>query len=204
MELWCSAACPYSTQVRIALAEKGLAYVEHEIELGAKPAELVALNPEGSVPVLVAGERVITNTAEILEYLEQTQPVPALLPREASERAAVSRFRERAVSAIGKQLPKVRRGAPEVKAAAEAEVRAALAALEAEAPSSGFFFGSFGLADVALVCFVARLPEPLQPSALGLPRLAGWDARTRARPSVARYLAPSGVSTPTKPSSLNA
>jgi maleylpyruvate isomerase len=80
-------------RVRIALNLKGIS-VEHasrHLRKGEQAApDYVALNPQKLVPALVldSGE-VLTQSLAILEYLEETQPEPALLPRDAVGRARV-------------------------------------------------------------------------------------------------------------------
>ena len=83
-----------SYRVRIALAFKGLAYEAVAVELRApvsaqRTAEFLALNPEGLVPVLIDGAHVVRQSLAIIEYLEETHPAPALLPRVPAERAQV-------------------------------------------------------------------------------------------------------------------
>ncbi|HEV2081521.1 MAG TPA: maleylacetoacetate isomerase [Brevundimonas sp.] len=79
-------------RVRIALNLKGVAYAQHGVDLrtGAQrdPAFL-ARNPQGLVPALEADGLILTQSPAILEWLEETRPEPALLPRGADERAQV-------------------------------------------------------------------------------------------------------------------
>jgi maleylacetoacetate isomerase len=80
-------------RVRIALNLKGLG-VEHasrHLRKGEQAApDYAALNPQKLVPALVldSGE-VLTQSLSILEYLEETHPEPALLPRDPVGRARV-------------------------------------------------------------------------------------------------------------------
>jgi glutathione S-transferase len=189
LELWHSWTCPYGMSVRVALTEKGVAYSEHELEPGAKPAELLALNPKGTVPVLVVDGEVLTDSNAILARLEERYPSPPLLPR-GDRRSAALEFCARATREVGRRLPKVRRGTPDEKALAETELRSVFDALELEAPERGFWFGDFSLADVTLVCFLARLPDPLRPRALGFSKLANWERTVLSRRSVAAHTAP--------------
>ncbi len=82
-----------SYRTRIALNLKGLAYerVTHDLRAGAqKAADYLALQPQGLVPALqVRPDFVIPQSIAILEWLEETYPDPALLPRNADERALV-------------------------------------------------------------------------------------------------------------------
>ncbi len=79
-------------RTRIALALKGLAYEQQGVDLrtGAqRSAAFVALNPQGMVPALEVDGAVLTQSPAILEWLEETHPLPALLPANPMERAHV-------------------------------------------------------------------------------------------------------------------
>jgi maleylpyruvate isomerase len=79
-----------SYRVRIALNLKGLPYEAVDIDLrlsAQRGAEFLALNPQGLVPVLIDGERTLTQSLAIIEYLEETHPRPPLLPQEPVARA---------------------------------------------------------------------------------------------------------------------
>lgn len=81
-----------SYRVRIALNLKGITYdnAAHDLRKGEqKAADYVALNPQGMVPALQDGDLVLTQSPAILEWLEETRPDPALLPKGASDRATV-------------------------------------------------------------------------------------------------------------------
>ena len=73
-------------RVRIALNLKGLSYEVKPIDLlgGAQGNEdYLALNPIAGVPTLVLDNgTVLTQSMAILEYLEASQPDPALLPHD--------------------------------------------------------------------------------------------------------------------------
>lgn len=81
-----------SYRVRIALNLKGLSYeqVTHDLRRGAQrdPAFL-KLNAQGVVPALAADDQLITQSPAILEWLEERNPEPALLPAGSSDRAVV-------------------------------------------------------------------------------------------------------------------
>jgi maleylacetoacetate isomerase len=80
-------------RVRIALNLKGLAAERAFVHLrrGAQDSDdYRALNPQGLVPVLETDDgAVITQSLAIIEYLEETHPLPPLLPRDANGRARV-------------------------------------------------------------------------------------------------------------------
>jgi len=83
-----------SYRVRIALNLKGLAYEYRAVHLRRVGGEqfgaaFLALIPQALVPVLEDGAHVLTQSLSILEYLEETHPEPALLPKAPVERARV-------------------------------------------------------------------------------------------------------------------
>ncbi len=81
-----------SYRVRIALGLKGLAYCSVPINLveGAqKTPDYRARNPQGFVPMLEEGERRITQSLAIIDYLDATRPEPPLSPRDLADRAHV-------------------------------------------------------------------------------------------------------------------
>lgn len=81
-------------RVRIALNLKGLAFENRPVHLvrdGGEQhaAEYAALNPLELVPSLRDGERTLTQSMAIMEYLDETRPEPPLLPSDAASRARV-------------------------------------------------------------------------------------------------------------------
>lgn len=83
---------PWSRQIRVALAEKGLAFEELTHRFWEAPDDLVRLNPAGLPPVLVEEPMVLCEARAILEYLEEVQPDPPLLPGSPAERAEARRL----------------------------------------------------------------------------------------------------------------
>ncbi len=79
-------------RVRIALALKGIAYEAVPIDLvrgGQGDPAFTAINPQGRVPALVAGDDVLIQSPAILEYLEERYPDPPLLPEDLLARARI-------------------------------------------------------------------------------------------------------------------
>jgi glutathione S-transferase len=87
---------PASRQVRLVLGEKRLAFSEVQVRYWERPKDFTRLNPSGMTPVLVEGEGddalVLCESRAILDYLEEAHPEPALLGREAAERAEARRL----------------------------------------------------------------------------------------------------------------
>jgi maleylacetoacetate isomerase len=79
-------------RVRIALNWKGLDVADHAIDLRAGAhhgADYLAVNPQGLVPCLVDGSAALSQSLAIIEYLEEIQPNPPLLPPHPADRAKV-------------------------------------------------------------------------------------------------------------------
>src|SRR5947207_12725964 len=86
---------PYAQKVKIALAEKGVAF-EAEIPplAGGDLGQFRALNPRLEVPTLVDGDTAVFDSTVILEYIEDRWPTPPLLPAPPAERARVRMIEE--------------------------------------------------------------------------------------------------------------
>jgi maleylacetoacetate isomerase len=88
------ATAPY--RVRIGLQLKGASYGYAPVDLIAgeqrEPAYR-AVNPQGLTPALDLGDgNVLTQSLAILEWLEETIPEPAILPKTPLDRAVVRRM----------------------------------------------------------------------------------------------------------------
>ncbi len=72
--------CPYAMRARMALRYSGVPVDIIEVSLKAKPAEMLAISPKGTVPVLDSGGRVIDESLEIMRWaLAQNDPQGWLL-----------------------------------------------------------------------------------------------------------------------------
>ncbi len=61
--------CPYAIRARMALIEASIEFDAHEIVLREKPAEMLAVSPKGTVPVLVLHDgRVIEESLDIMRW----------------------------------------------------------------------------------------------------------------------------------------
>ncbi|KTB66631.1 glutathione S-transferase [Pseudomonas allii] len=72
--------CPYAIRARLALRYSGVPVQIIEVSLKAKPAEMLALSPKGTVPVLSVDGQVIEESLEIMQWaLAQHDPGDWLL-----------------------------------------------------------------------------------------------------------------------------
>jgi maleylpyruvate isomerase len=82
-----------SHRLRIALNWKALDYRIIPVSLPAKAhrnPDYLTLNPQGLVPSLQIGDQILTQSPAIIEWLEEVNPTPPLLPSDAEARAIVS------------------------------------------------------------------------------------------------------------------
>lgn len=85
----------HSASLLIALAEKGLAYKDHRLDLAAfaqHAPDFLAVNPAGQVPVLREGGRTLTETFFTLLYLDERYPDPPLGGADPEARYTVQKW----------------------------------------------------------------------------------------------------------------
>ena len=83
--------CPYAMRARLALRYSSVAVRIIEVSLKAKPAEMLALSPKGTVPVLSVGGRVIEESLQIMQWaLTQHDPDDWLLQGDAGVLALIA------------------------------------------------------------------------------------------------------------------
>jgi maleylacetoacetate isomerase len=80
-------------RVRVALRMKGMAATEHQVNLDAgeqRTEAFLKINPLAAIPALVTpGHAPLTQSLAILEFLDELQPTPPLLPADLFGRARV-------------------------------------------------------------------------------------------------------------------
>lgn len=117
----------YSCKLRLALALKGVDLPETPPPGGYASATYRAIVPQGTIPALVEGDFVLTESDAIVEYLDETGIGRPLLPREPRARArarAVSRLVDtRLEPAVRALFPLVGAGQPVPEAERDAILR---------------------------------------------------------------------------------
>lgn len=84
-DYWRSSA---SYRVRIALNLKQLRYNAKVVDLAAGE-KLFSHNPQGYVPALVMGGKIMTQSLSIIEYIDELHPDPPLLGKTAEARQSI-------------------------------------------------------------------------------------------------------------------
>jgi glutathione S-transferase len=79
--------------VRLTLAEKGVPYAKHNVDIMDKAEQFepwyTALNPKAVVPTLALGDEIVTDTMAIVPRIDREFDGPALTPSAPEERAAM-------------------------------------------------------------------------------------------------------------------
>jgi glutathione S-transferase len=84
---------PFCRKVRIVLKEKNVEFALETENVWERRPEFLALNPAGTVPVLVESDgRVIADSYAICEYVDEAYVGPSLLGRSVDERAETRRL----------------------------------------------------------------------------------------------------------------
>ena len=73
----------------LALAEKGVPFESHYLDLlnfdQHKP-DYLEINPQGTIPAMIHGDRVLTESTAIMEYADAAFDGPALMPEDPRDR----------------------------------------------------------------------------------------------------------------------
>jgi glutathione S-transferase len=91
-KLYHVALSPFCRKVRLSLAEKKVEVELIEERYWEPSGDFLRRNPAGKVPVLKLDGITMTESAAICEYIEETRPDPALLPKDAIARLEVRRL----------------------------------------------------------------------------------------------------------------
>lgn len=86
MRLVYSALSPFCRKVRMAMEMKGLRF---ELLPGDHVSEAAAFNERAEVPMLIDGDLVVSNSADILGYVDRKHPLRPLYPAEPADYADV-------------------------------------------------------------------------------------------------------------------
>ena len=95
LELYHNDMSTCAQKVRFTLAEKGLEWEGHHMNLrkgDQQTQKYLAMNPNGVVPTLVHDGKVIIESTVIMNYLEEAFPEPRLSPEDAWERAVMRQW----------------------------------------------------------------------------------------------------------------
>jgi glutathione S-transferase len=193
---------PFVRKVRVALAEKGLAYSLEPVNPFQPPPDYVEISPLKKIPAFrdtdLPEPNTLADSSVICDYLEHKYPSPPLYPSDPYARARTLWFEEYADSQVALNLVRALFFERVVKkmlrmqtdeSVCEAAVRDHMPAigdyLEKELGGNQFLVGNaFSIADIAVGTMfvnVAHAGEGID--AARWPHLAAYVARLHARPS---------------------
>ena len=86
------ALSPFCRKVRLVLAEKKIDVELIDERYWEPSGEFLRRNPASKVPILKIDGMLLTESQAICEYIEETNPEPALMPRDSKSRAEVRRL----------------------------------------------------------------------------------------------------------------
>lgn len=164
MKVYGANLSPNVRKVIVALNLKNLEYEQIQVRPGTKTPEFLAISPLGLIPAFQDGELTISDSSIIIEYLDEQYPGTPIMPSNPKDRAksrwleeyggsvlfpcCAAVFLERIVNPLFFNQPTDENRVAE---AISEKFPPALDYLEAQAPSSGFFFGELGISDIAVV-----------------------------------------------------
>ena len=180
--------CPYAMRARLALLASGTVCEIREVKLAAKPAEMLAASPKGTVPVLVLPDgEVIDESLDVMRWALRLSDPQGWLAQEDAELIAIND------GAFKHHLDRYKY--PERHASDPAEHRAAgiaiLAGLDRRLSSAANLCGeAMGITDAAIVPFVRQFAQTDRAWFDGqpLPALQAWLDRHLASPLFERAM----------------
>jgi glutathione S-transferase len=186
--------CPYVQRAVVSLTEKGVPFERIDIDLDNKPDWFLKISPLGKVPVLQVGDKVVFESAVILEYLEETQPKP-LHPKDLLTRAEHRAWMEFG-SAVLADIWGLETATEE--AAFNVKVKQAtdkFARLESRLVAAPWFDGeAFSLVDAVFAPVFRYFDTFDDIGDFGIladkPKIARWRKSLRERPSVVAAVSP--------------
>ena len=186
--------CPYVQRAAIALSEKGAAFERIAIDLAAKPDWFNAISPLGKVPLLKVAqpnrdEAVLFESAVICEFVEETEPGPALHPSDPIERARHRAWIEFASSILSDIYSIETTDDAALFSRKQQTLTEKFTRLEGALGSGPFFAGAhFSLVDAAFGPVFRYFDTFDQIADLGIltgkPKVEAWRGALARRPSV--------------------
>lgn len=187
---------PFARKVRMVLRFKGLKYRSIDALALNEHDRLVDVNPRAEVPVLVDDAVTVTDSADIVSYLEDRFPKPTVLPASPELRAKARRWQRVADTVLDAIIhdisiwtwPTHHRSDQPPKGLLEAgrrELHKILIDLESSIDVSGFVCDQLSMADFSLLPHVSSLkPLAVLLDDAAHPKLLRWNRQMRMQTAV--------------------
>jgi glutathione S-transferase len=194
---------PYVRKVLACMHLKGLSYEIDPITPFFGNDEFRRLSPLSRIPVLIDGEFCTSDSSVICAYLDEAYPGRSLLPADPKDRARARWLEEFADTRLGdlfiwslfyqRVVHPLVWGEPgdeqRIAKTLNEDAPAALDYLESEMPESGWLFGDFGLADIAIASFFRNAAYAgFEPDTARWPQAAKFVQRALAHDAFAATL----------------
>ena len=190
-------ASPFVRKVRVALAEKGIAYDLIPVMPMGQTQEFLAISPMGKIPVYQDGDFTLPDSSCIIAYLEKTSPEPPLYPGDAHAFGKALFYEEYADTRLAEVLGppftqrvvtvKIMKGEPDQAVIDEALANTppVLDYLESAIGDEEFLAGGrLSVADIAVATMFVNWGHAGETvDARRWPKLAAYIDRIHARPS---------------------
>jgi len=188
-----------SDRVKIALAEKGLAWDGVTVSLAKKDQkrpEHLRRNPYGKIPVIDDDGKILFESCIINEYLDEKYPNPPLMPKDPFMRGrgrilvdyALNYLHEPYWALRGEMLKKESERNVALIDEKRRTLRKLLEYLEEALGDKPYFVGDFSLTDIAVIPRFLRMETYGAMPAPTLPELSQWLERMKERSSVQAIL----------------
>lgn len=185
---------PFARKVRMALQFKDVAYESVDALALAEHRRLQAVSRRAEVPVLRDGDVTVVDSADIVAYLEDRFPTPALMPPSPALRAVARRWQRVADTVLDAIVHDIslwtwpthhRTDAPPpgLLEAGMHDAEALLAELDRALGANDFVCGALSIADLALFPHVSSL-KLLGVALAPFANVVRWNASMRALPCV--------------------
>jgi glutathione S-transferase len=198
---------PFVRKVQVALALKALPFEQRQQIPFTKDPEYRKLNPLGKIPTLQDGDLTLCDSTVICEYLEDSYPLPPLYPANSVDKARARWYEELGGTRVAElaagiffqrfMRPLVLKQETDealVEKIISKQLPPILDYLEVQAPSDGFIFGEFMMADMSLVSpFINASYAGYDVDAATWPAFAQLIARVKSLPVVSEVLAAEAV-----------
>jgi glutathione S-transferase len=186
--LYTNKMCPFAQKAWIALEEKkaveGLNFAMEEIALygsGGKPAWFMKMNPNGQVPVLKHGDKVVVESDEIIKYIDSS----------IGTRAAMSQGTGASVDEWFQLMAQVRSTGKDcvLGYGSTGKLKEVLKKVEQTIQGPYMRGADFSLADVAAAPFFQRMmteQKQLDLNPSEFPKIYEWWSIVEQRPAFAK------------------
>uniref|UniRef100_A0A7N1A7T7 Glutathione S-transferase n=1 Tax=Kalanchoe fedtschenkoi TaxID=63787 RepID=A0A7N1A7T7_KALFE len=192
LDFWAS---PFCARVKIALAEKGVAFESRAEDLfNGKSELLLKSNPTyAKVPVLLHNGKSVNESSIIVSYVDETWASPALLPPCAYGKAQARFWADYIDKKVFEAGSSIWRSRGEELEVAKKEFLEIVRTLENELGDKAYFGGeSFGYVDILLIGLVSWFDAYERFGSFKVedesPKFAAWAKKCLLRESVANVI----------------